>query len=159
MIAMPPAEDVDDIEDLIGAKNKGNEGSHEAVVVPRTSRAKQILPKQKKVNTNDDVSCDSFVPGLAKVHVRTWGCAHNASDGEYMSGMLAREGYKLLEDRERDEADLWVLNSCAVKNPAEDHFRNEVEAARAKGIKVGHLFLLLLAHPLPHFCSCWSFSE
>lgn len=25
------------------------------------------------------------------------------------------------------EADLWVLNSCTVKNPAEDHFRNSIK--------------------------------
>lgn len=25
------------------------------------------------------------------------------------------------------EADLWLLNSCTVKNPAEDHFRNSIK--------------------------------
>lgn len=70
------------------------------------------------------VAPSSFVPGCASVHVRTWGCAHNSSDGEYMSGMLAQQGYRLTSSKE--EADLWLLNSCAVKSPSEDHFRNEV---------------------------------
>ena len=26
----------------------------------------------------------------------------------------------------KDDADLWLLNSCTVKNPAEEHFKNEV---------------------------------
>jgi threonylcarbamoyladenosine tRNA methylthiotransferase CDKAL1 len=30
-------------------------------------------------------------------------------------------------------ADLWLLNSCTVKNPAEDHFRNEIANGRKLG--------------------------
>jgi threonylcarbamoyladenosine tRNA methylthiotransferase CDKAL1 len=33
-----------------------------------------------------------------------------------------------------NEADLWVLNSCTVKNPAEDHFKNYIEKARESNI-------------------------
>ena len=33
----------------------------------------------------------------------------------------------------KDDADLWLLNSCTVKNPAEDHFRNEVMRGRQRG--------------------------
>ena len=32
-----------------------------------------------------------------------------------------------------DSADLWLLNSCTVKNPAEDHFLNEVMKGRKAG--------------------------
>lgn len=31
------------------------------------------------------------------------------------------------------DADLWLLNSCTVKSPAEDHFRNEIKHARELG--------------------------
>ena len=34
----------------------------------------------------------------------------------------------LLAD-DKMSADLWLLNSCTVKNPSEDHFRNEIEEA------------------------------
>ncbi|CAF99985.1 unnamed protein product [Tetraodon nigroviridis] len=44
------------------------------------------------------------------------------------------------EDRKnRDdpiEADLWLLNSCTVKNPAEDHFRNSIKALFVLGPEV-----------------------
>lgn len=30
-------------------------------------------------------------------------------------------------------ADVWLLNSCTVKNPAEDHFRNAIEEGEKKG--------------------------
>lgn len=73
----------------------------------------------------------SNIPGTQKIYVKTWGCAHNSSDSEYMAGQLAAYGYKLTQDK--SEADLWLLNSCTVKNPAEDHFRNEVESAQKQG--------------------------
>ena len=28
---------------------------------------------------------------------------------------------------------MWLLNSCTVKNPAEDHFRNEINKGRQMG--------------------------
>ena len=31
---------------------------------------------------------------------------------------------------DQTDADLWLLNSCTVKSPAEDHFRNEIKHAR-----------------------------
>ena len=48
-----------------------------------------------------------------------------------MAGQLAAYGYNLTEDK--NHADLWLLNSCTVKNPAEDHFKNEIEAGRKLG--------------------------
>ena len=30
-------------------------------------------------------------------------------------------------------ADLWLLNSCTVKNPAEDGFKNEIKKAQEMG--------------------------
>ena len=61
------------------------------------------------------------IPGTQTIYIKTWGCAHNSSDTEYMAGQLAAYGYKLTDHKK--EANLWLLNSCTVKNPAEDHFR------------------------------------
>ena len=65
-----------------------------------------------------------------------------------MAGQLASFGYKivgkgllfklilnnscLIVDNS-EEADLWVLNSCTVKNPAEDHFKNYIDKAKSIG--------------------------
>lgn len=59
------------------------------------------------------------IPGTQRVWFKTWGCAHNVSDSEYMMGQLAAYGYRLVGDEERDAADLWLLNSCTVKNPSQ----------------------------------------
>ncbi|XP_043285318.1 threonylcarbamoyladenosine tRNA methylthiotransferase isoform X2 [Venturia canescens] len=48
-----------------------------------------------------------------------------------MAGQLAAYGYNLTDDKM--QADLWLLNSCTVKAPAEDHFRNEIETGKKMG--------------------------
>ena len=70
----------------------------------------------------------------ARVFVKTWGCAHNSSDSEYMAGQLAAQGYTITNNKE--EANLWLLNSCTVKNPAEEHFKNEINKGLDKNKKV-----------------------
>lgn len=32
-----------------------------------------------------------------------------------------------VSSEDSSDADLWLLNSCTVKNPAEDHFRNSIK--------------------------------
>ena len=68
-----------------------------------------------------------FVPGCASIYLRTWGCSHNTSDGEYMLGVLAAAGYEIVQDKHK--ADLWILNSCTVKTPSEDTFNNAIDWA------------------------------
>ncbi|EGV99226.1 CDK5 regulatory subunit-associated protein 1-like 1 [Cricetulus griseus] len=77
---------------------------------------------------------ESTIPGIQKIWIRTWGCSHNNSDGEYMAGQLAAYGYKITENA--SDADLWLLNSCTVKNPAEDHFRNSIRKAQEENKKI-----------------------
>ena len=50
--------------------------------------------------------------------VRTYGCQGNEADGERMQGMLAEMGFALCA--EPGEADLVLLNTCAVRGHAED---------------------------------------
>uniref|UniRef100_A0A1I8IMF7 tRNA (N(6)-L-threonylcarbamoyladenosine(37)-C(2))-methylthiotransferase n=1 Tax=Macrostomum lignano TaxID=282301 RepID=A0A1I8IMF7_9PLAT len=49
-----------------------------------------------------------------------------------MAGLLSAYGYSVTTDQP-DQADLWLLNSCTVKTPAEHHARNEIQAARQAG--------------------------
>jgi threonylcarbamoyladenosine tRNA methylthiotransferase CDKAL1 len=77
---------------------------------------------------------DSYIPATETIYVRTWGCGHNNSDGEYMAGLLAEYGYRITG--EQSDADLWILNSCAVKAPSEDSFNNAIRSATAGGKKV-----------------------
>ncbi|PFH37384.1 radical SAM methylthiotransferase, MiaB/RimO family protein [Besnoitia besnoiti] len=61
---------------------------------------------------------DFFQPGKKqKIYVKTFGCAHNQSDSEYMMGVLDAAGYVFVPRME--EADLCLINSCTVKSPSE----------------------------------------
>ncbi|MBP5230940.1 MAG: tRNA (N6-isopentenyl adenosine(37)-C2)-methylthiotransferase MiaB [Clostridia bacterium] len=62
----------------------------------------------------------SLRPALTgrKAMVRTFGCQQNEADGERIAGQLADCGYEITEDL--SEADLVVLNTCAVREHAEN---------------------------------------
>ncbi|MGH7428931.1 MAG: MiaB/RimO family radical SAM methylthiotransferase, partial [Candidatus Methylomirabilaceae bacterium] len=54
---------------------------------------------------------------MPKLKLITYGCQANALDSERIAGLLAREGYELIEREE--EADLILLNTCAIREKAE----------------------------------------
>ncbi|XP_034651678.1 threonylcarbamoyladenosine tRNA methylthiotransferase [Drosophila subobscura] len=126
--------DIDDIEDLISAEDVKPQERYQnkKSVTVRAKKRAQIKPETdvEEKPTPRPTIYESVIPGTQKVFVKTWGCAHNNSDSEYMAGQLAAYGYKLSG---KDEADLWLLNSCTVKNPSEDTFRNEIETGMSNG--------------------------
>lgn len=94
-------------------------------------RIRRISRKQEPQETPQPSILSSIIPGTQTIYVKTWGCTHNSSDAEYMAGQLATQGYNLTDDKLK--ADLWLLNSCTVKSPAEAQFRNEIEKGRKWG--------------------------
>lgn len=144
---------IDDIEDLLSAQEiePKTRYSHRKNVTIRVKKKKNELAE---TTTSMPIQCDSVIPGTQTIYVKTWGCTHNTSDSEYMAGQLQQFGYKitglckrrynasliysrrikdepwntLILDRKYD-ADLWLLNSCTVKNPAEDHFRYNLQVS------------------------------
>ncbi|KAL7735184.1 hypothetical protein ACLKA6_014900 [Drosophila palustris] len=132
-----PGNDIDDIEDLISSDDVKPRERYETKknVTVRAKRRNQIKPALNGADVDTDnqpqkTIYKSVIPGTQKVYVKTWGCAHNNSDSEYMAGQLAAYGYNLSG---KDDADLWLLNSCTVKNPSEDTFRNEIELGMRNG--------------------------
>ena len=99
----------------------------------------KIYPKRikKKNNTsldNEKTSSNTFLPGKANIYVKTWGCSHNNSDSEYMAGQLVNEGYTITNNKAN--ADVWLLNSCTVKNPSQDTFVNAIYEGNNKNVPV-----------------------
>ncbi|KAI8425917.1 hypothetical protein MSG28_004924 [Choristoneura fumiferana] len=130
---MPGACDeiIDDIEDLISSQDitpKERYSSRKNVNVRSKKREKDAEPVEK-------VILESVVPGTQTIYVKTWGCAHNNSDSEYMAGLLAAAGYPLTEDKW--QAQLWLLNSCTVKSPSEDHFNRGLHVVVAGCVPQG----------------------
>ncbi|XP_070500010.1 threonylcarbamoyladenosine tRNA methylthiotransferase [Chironomus tepperi] len=127
--------DLDDIEDIVkpGDLKPSDRYSNKKNVVLR------VRKKNNKVNGNENEIVEngdhqSVISGTQTIYVKTWGCSHNNSDSEYMAGQLAKYGYSLTN--QKDKADLWLLNSCTVKNPSEDTFRNDIQSGLNVGKKV-----------------------
>src|SRR5213593_5296630 len=55
---------------------------------------------------------------MAKLHLITYGCQMNEYDSERVAGLLAAERYELTSDA--TEADLILVNTCAIREKAED---------------------------------------
>ena len=53
-----------------------------------------------------------------------YGCQMNVSDAERMAGELARIGYVQTDDMA--EADLILINTCCVRETAEDHVYGKI---------------------------------
>ncbi|CAG9805860.1 unnamed protein product [Chironomus riparius] len=127
--------DLDDIEDIVkpGDLKPSDRYSNKKNVVLRVRR------KNNKVDGNENEIHEngehqSIISGTQTIYVKTWGCSHNNSDSEYMAGQLVKFGYSLTN--QKDKADLWLLNSCTVKNPSEDTFRNDIQSGLNVGKKV-----------------------
>uniref|UniRef100_A0AC35UAF2 tRNA-t(6)A37 methylthiotransferase n=1 Tax=Rhabditophanes sp. KR3021 TaxID=114890 RepID=A0AC35UAF2_9BILA len=112
-----------DIEDCIDTLNVGPPPEDNVCIVK--TRVKHAKAK------DDCGQNDSVMPWTKAVYVKSWGCSHNSSDSEYMCGLLAQAGYPLVKDKEI--ADVWILNSCTVKTPSETTFKNDIEQGKKKG--------------------------
>uniref|UniRef100_A0A158PB82 Threonylcarbamoyladenosine tRNA methylthiotransferase n=1 Tax=Angiostrongylus cantonensis TaxID=6313 RepID=A0A158PB82_ANGCA len=99
------------------------------------SDSRKVDKVQIKIRTKRDPielgQMDSFVPGVAPVWVKTWGCSHNSSDSEYMAGVLAKAGYPIV--KRSCDAKIWVLNTCTVKSPSETLANNLLQEGRKQG--------------------------
>uniref|UniRef100_A0A8C6GE37 CDK5 regulatory subunit associated protein 1-like 1 n=1 Tax=Mus spicilegus TaxID=10103 RepID=A0A8C6GE37_MUSSI len=95
---------LDDIEDIISQEDSKPQD--------RQFSRKHVFPKVRRRNTQKYLQeelrppSDSTIPGIQKIWIRTWGCSHNNSDGEYMAGQLAAYGYKITD---RDSLGIFTI--------------------------------------------------
>uniref|UniRef100_A0A4W2FFP9 CDK5 regulatory subunit associated protein 1 like 1 n=2 Tax=Bos TaxID=9903 RepID=A0A4W2FFP9_BOBOX len=84
---------LNDIEDIVSQEDSKPQDRHfsRKHVVPKVRRRNT----QKYLQEENSPPSDSTIPGIQKIWIRTWGCSHNNSDGEYMAGQLAAYGYKI----------------------------------------------------------------
>ncbi len=88
--------------------------------------------------------------GVGKLYnITTYGCQMNEHDTEVMRGMLEGMGYASTDDRQ--EADIILLNTCAIRENAEDKVFGEL----------GHLKHLKIEKPslILGVCGCMSQEE
>ncbi|MCA9544164.1 MAG: tRNA (N6-isopentenyl adenosine(37)-C2)-methylthiotransferase MiaB [Myxococcales bacterium] len=68
-----------------------------------------------------------------RVFIETYGCQMNEADSELMYGLLRKQGFEVADDAE--QADVVLLNTCAVREKAEDRIFGRLgwlKSAKAK---------------------------
>ena len=107
---------------------------------------------KEKVNVQRDFVIPTDMVGVGKgqkFYIRTYGCQMNEHDTEVMAGILLEMGYEPTETT--DEADIILLNTCAIRENAENKVFGEI----------GHLKPLKKQNPdvLIGVCGCMSQEE
>ncbi len=67
-------------------------------------------------------------PSMGRYYVETWGCQMNVHDAEKIAGALRMHGYRSAGSPE--EADVIVLNTCAIREKAEEKVFDELGRLR-----------------------------
>lgn len=62
--------------------------------------------------------------GAKRLYVESYGCAMNFSDSEVVASILAEEGYSTT--RNVEEADVILINTCSIRDNAEQRVRNRL---------------------------------
>jgi tRNA-2-methylthio-N6-dimethylallyladenosine synthase len=117
---------------------------------PSLTDAKKRGKEEINVHYESSISTDMKDFGNGKHYlIKTYGCQMNEHDTEVMKGLLEQLGYEPTEDK--DTADLILLNTCAIRENAEDKVFGEL----------GHLKSLKLQKPslLLGVCGCMSQEE
>jgi len=79
---------------------------------------------------------------VERVYIETYGCQMNFADSEVVGSILTQAGYGLAESAE--EADFVLINTCAIRDNAEQRVRHRVRELRAlqnrrRGLRIGIL--------------------
>jgi len=68
--------------------------------------------------------------GNKKVYIETYGCQMNVADSGVVASVLEESGYGLTRDQ--DDADVVLLNTCAIRENAEQKIRTRLGMLRAE---------------------------
>ena len=71
----------------------------------------------------------SATSGMKKLFIETYGCQMNVADSEVIASVMKMAGYDVTE--QLDEADAVFLNTCSVRDNAEQKIYNRLEALHA----------------------------
>ena len=79
---------------------------------------------------------------MKKLFIETYGCQMNVADSEVVASVMRMAGYETCETL--DEADAVFLNTCSVRDNAEQKIINRLEALHALRRKGRHLVIGVL---------------
>mgnify|MGYP000475258116 CR=1 FL=1 len=83
-----------------------------------------------------------------KLFIETYGCQMNVGDTEIVVSLMQREGYVYTE--QIGEADVILINTCSIRDNAEQKILNRLEFFHSLKKKKKNLF----RYPAPVLCRC-----
>ncbi|MEM1054628.1 MAG: tRNA (N6-isopentenyl adenosine(37)-C2)-methylthiotransferase MiaB [Bacteroidota bacterium] len=89
--------------------------------------ARSDIDQPRTVSATDDA------PNGRRVFIETYGCQMNVADSELVASILGADGYGLAATE--DEADVVLINTCAIREKAEDRVRGRLARFRAQKIQ------------------------
>ena len=93
--------------------------------MPDLNKARKRLNDAQIINDSFEIPANVVNIGNNKnYHIRTYGCQSNLRDTETMKGICELLGYKWVDDIY--QADLVILNTCAVRENAEEKVFGEI---------------------------------
>lgn len=87
-----------------------------------------FLISTSKIKFRQELSNFKKIVIQKKACVKTYGCQQNASDSEMLAGMLEDMGYLITKNE--NEADVIVINTCAVRKHAENRIFGNIGALK-----------------------------
>lgn len=79
---------------------------------------------------------------MKKLYIETYGCQMNVADSEVVASVMQMAGYETTNDLQ--QADAVLLNTCSVRDNAEQKIFRRLEALDAERRKRGHLIVGVL---------------
>jgi tRNA-2-methylthio-N6-dimethylallyladenosine synthase len=104
---------------------------------------KLSLSDQEKESLDEAmISANQHIIGTKKLYIESYGCQMNFADSEVVASILRNNGYSTTSDLA--QADLVLLNTCAIRDNAEQRVRSRLSALNAHkkqkpGLKIGVL--------------------
>ncbi len=83
-----------------------------------------IIPENEKNTEEVLISKNQNTGKKQKLYIESYGCQMNFSDSEIVTSILAQQGYDTTSESE--EADLILINTCSIREKAEQTVRNRL---------------------------------
>ncbi len=106
-------------------------------------RSSQILDMDLDITRQGEVFNNTIeIKASKQFYIESYGCAMNFSDSEIVASILNSEGYSATKDM--NEADLILVNTCSIREKAEDTVRHRLQVynsvkKKKKGVLIGVL--------------------
>lgn len=106
-------------------------------------KIKYFLRNMNKTGQEKSLSFEKNCTQSLNVRIETFGCQMNVADSEVVASLLFSAGYELLKDDADDEsADAVVINTCSIRENAEQKIYGRIARWKALARKQGRKILI-----------------